>query len=216
MPIPVWCIVLCSIALLVALVLFARIRIVIAYKDSFSVYLKFLFFKFRLYPEKKEKYKKTKKSLKPKKKARKKTEMQAKLSISQIVTLIKAMKDVVADFIKSFFGKLHIKLFKIHADIGCEDACKTAIAYGTVTQSVAYALEFLDNISNVDASRFSDIDIRSNFISQKSWVKLNCMLYLRVISLFPLGIKGLKAFFKFKLIKEKLLEVDKDGTIEAK
>lgn len=214
MPIPLWCWILGGLLLLIILLLCSKIKLVLAYEDSFSVYLKFLFLKFRLYPEEDKKHKK-----KPKSKSKRgsgKPKERAKTTPDKIIRLIKAMKDVVADFISSFFGKLHIRFLKIHADIGCEDACKTALAYGAVTQSVAYAIELLDNISNVDKTRSSSIDIRANFISQKSWVELNCELYLRVFSVFPLGIKGLKTFFSYKLIKEKLLEAEKDGTIEAK
>lgn len=216
MPIPAWCWILGAIILLIFLVLFSKIKLILVYDDSFSVCIKLWFLKFKLYPSENKEHKKKEKPKKADSKAQKKPKEKAKMSPDKIIKLIKAMKDIVADLISSFFGKLHINFVKIHADIGCEDACKTALAYGAVTQSVAYVIEFLDNITNVDKSRSSDIDIRANFISQKSWVELNCLLYLRVISLFPLGIKGLKAFFKYKYIQEKLLEVEKDGTIEAK
>ncbi len=213
---PVWCWVLSAIFLLIILLLFAKIKLVLVYENTFSVHLKFLFLKFTLYPSEEKEHKKDKKKTAKKVKKEKKTAEKSKISPNKIIKLISALKDIVADFLSSFFGKLHINFLKIHADIGCEDACKTALAYGAVTQSVAYAIEFLDNISNVDKTRSSDIDIRANFISQKSWVELNCLLYLRVISLFPLGIKGLKTFFKYKYIQEKLLEVENNGTIETK
>ena len=215
MQIPLWCWIVGAIVLLIGLFLATKIKLVLAYDDDFRAYLKILFFKFKLYPSKDDKKEKHKKKAvdKPKKDESTKS---VKASPDKIIKLIRAMKDIVADFVSSFLGRLHINFVKIRSEIACEDAAKTAIAYGAVTQSVAYLIEFLDNISNVDKSRFSDIDIRANFISQKSWVELNCVLYLRVISLFPLGIKGLKAFFKYKLIQEKLTEVENNGTIEAK
>ncbi|MBO5374750.1 MAG: hypothetical protein J6A54_04820 [Clostridia bacterium] len=218
MPIPVWCLILGGALLLVALLLISKIKLSLIYENEFSVYLKFLFLKFKLYPEKEKKsYKKAKNKDKNASKPVKQEEKKAiKMTPNAIVKLVQAMKDIALDLISSFFGRLHIKFFKVRAEIGCEDAAKTAVAYGVVVQGVAYTLEFLDTISNVDKSRSSDVDIRSNFISQKSWVELNCMLYLRVFQLFPLGIKGLKAFFRFQSFKEKLLEVENNGTIETK
>lgn len=221
MSIPTWCIVVFSIVILITILLILKINIVLVYKNGFSVYLKILFFKIRLFPEKKKEKKFFKKSTKKKKASSSRKEEASKkdkkkLEPIKIVRIINAMKDTISDFVSSFFGRLHFEFVKIHAEIGCEDAAKTAIAYGTVTQSVAYTIEFLNNISNVEMTRASDIDIRANFISQKSWITLNCVLYLRVISILSLGVKAIKAFFKFKIIKDKLSEVDTDGTIEAK
>lgn len=214
MPIPLWCWILGAVILLIVLLLFSKLKLVLIYDDDFSVYFKFLFLKFKIFPSKDKKSKPKKGKSKSEKK--KKPTHKVKTSPSKIIKLIQAMKDIVSDLASSILGKLHFNFVKLHADIGCEDASKTALAYGAVTQSVAYAIEFIDNISNVDKTRSSDIDIRANFISQKSWVELNCVLYLRVISVFPLGIKGLKAFFKYKYIQEKLLEVENNGTIETK
>jgi hypothetical protein len=211
MPIPVWCWILGVISLLVVILLCSKIKLVIRYEDSFSVYIKFLFLKFRLYPEKDKKKKRPSKA----KKVNGEKPKRSHIPADRIIRLIKATKDIVADFASSFLGRLHIRFSRLYAEIACDDASKTALAYGSVTQSVAYTIEFLDNISNVDKS-CSKIDIRANFISQKSWVDLKCVLYIRAFSLFPLGIKGISAFFKYKIIKEKILEVESDGKIEAK
>lgn len=221
MDIPTWCLVLGAIFLFIAFILSIKIKLIVAYDDSFSAYIRILFFKIPLFPSSK-KEKGVKKEKKKKKKAtaeRAKDEKEKKekksLSPSGILKLISLMSDVVLGLLKDFFRKIHFRFIKVHADIGCEDASKTAIAYGSVTQSVAYFIELLDNVSNVEVSRASSIDIRANFISQKSWAEISCVLYIRVISILTLGIKAIKAFFIFKNIQEKLLEVDNNGTIKA-
>ena len=222
MDIPTWCLVLGAIFLFIAFILSIKIKLIVAYDDSFSAYIRILFFKIPLFPSSKKK-KGVKKEKKKKKKAtaeRAKDEKEEKkekksLSPSGILKLISLMSDVVLGLLKDFFRKIHFRFIKVHADIGCEDASKTAIAYGSVTQSVAYFIELLDNVSNVEVSRASSIDIRANFISQKSWAEISCVLYIRVISILTLGIKAIKAFFIFKNIQEKLLEVDNNGTVKA-
>ena len=221
MDIPTWCLVLGAIFLFVAFILSIKIKLIVAYDDSFSAYIRILFFKIPLFPSskkekgvKKEKKKKKKATAKRAKDEKEKKEKKS-LSPSGILKLISLMSDVVLGLLKDFFRKIHFRFIKVHADIGCEDASKTAIAYGSVTQSVAYFIELLDNVSNVEVSRASSIDIRANFISQKSWAEINCVLYIRVISILTLGIKAIKAFFIFTNIQEKLLEVDNNGTIKA-
>lgn len=212
MPIPVWCWVLSGVLLIIALLLCSKIKLVLSYDDSFSVYFKFFFLKLKLYPEK-EKNSKRKRPIK--KEVTPKKEERHHVSADKIIKLIKATKDIAADFANSFFGKLHIKFTRLYAEISCDDASKTALVYGSVTQCVAYAIEFLDSISNVDKSH-SDIDIRANFISQKSWIDMKCELYARTFFAIPLIIKGTSAMFKYKIIKEKILEVESDGKIETK
>lgn len=221
MDIPTWCLVLGAIFLFVAFILSIKIKLIVAYDDSFSAYIRILFFKIPLFPSskkekdvKKEKKKKKKATAKRAKDEKEKKEKKS-LSPSGILKLISLMSDVVLGLLKDFFRKIHFRFIKVHADIGCEDASRTAIAYGSVTQSVAYFIELLDNVSNVEVSRASSIDIRANFISQKSWAEISCVLYIRVISILTLGIKAIKAFFIFKNIQEKLLEVDNNGTIKA-
>ncbi|MBQ8739086.1 MAG: DUF2953 domain-containing protein [Clostridia bacterium] len=221
MDIPTWCLVLGAIFLFIAFILSIKIKLIVAYDDSFSAYIRILFFKIPLFPSSK-KEKGVKKEKKKKKKAtaerakdKKEKKEKKSLSPSGILKLISLMSDVVLGLLKDFFRKIHFRFIKVHADIGCENASKTAIAYGSVTQSVAYFIELLDNVSNVEVSRASSIDIRANFISQKSWAEISCVLYIRVISILTLGIKAIKAFFIFKNIQEKLLEVDNNGTIKA-
>lgn len=221
MQIPIWCLILAIIALFIVLLLSAKIKLVISYANEASVYVKFLFFKINLVPSApKPKKKKTRKKKKKKSHSQSSSHTakveKKKLSVKQIIKIISIMKDTITGILKDFLGKIHFRFIKIYADIGCEDASKTALAYGAVSQSVAYFVELLDNISNVEVSKSSSIDIRSNFISQKSVFELNCLLYLRVASLFSLGLKSIVAYFKYKNLQEQLLEVENNGTIQAK
>lgn len=217
-----WCLILGAIFLFIAFILSIKVKLIVGYDDSFVAYIKILCFKITLFPSKEKKKnvkkpkQKTKKDVSKKESSKKEGEKKKKsLSPSKILKLISLMSDVAIGLLKDFFGKIHFRFIKIHASIGCEDASKTAIAYGSVTQSVAYFIELLDNVSNVEVSKASSIDIRADFLSRKSWAELRCVLYLRVISILTLGIKAIKVYFTFKHIQEKLLEVDNNGTVKA-
>ena len=220
MQIPIWCFIVGAVLLLIVFLLFAKIKLVISYANEANVYIKFLFFKISLVPSvtkrDKKKKMKTEKKKSPSSSHSTSPKAKSKLSAEQIIRIISIMKDSITGIIKDFFGKIHFKFIKIHAEIGCDDASKTALAYGAVSQSVAYFIEILDNCSNVDVSKSSSIDIHPNFISQKSSFELKCLLYLRTVSLISLGIKALVAYFKYKNLQEQLLEVENNGTIQAK
>ena len=100
MPLFAWIIIgiLLLIALLVLVILLAKVQLVISYKNDFSVYAKLLFLKFKLYPEKeKPKKKKKKKATTPTKAPPKKVEQKKK---SDILSKLFEYRKVVISIIK--------------------------------------------------------------------------------------------------------------------
>ena len=86
--------------------------------------------------------------------------------------------------------------------VSCSDAAKTALAYAGVNQGISYIVEILRNISNVELANHSDIDVQSDFISQKSEFVGKIQLYIRVLPLLSVGIHAIIEYFKFKSTKE--------------
>ena len=106
-----------------------------------------------------------------------------------------------------FFSHKYFKFARLYIEVGCEDAATTALVYGAVTQGIAYLIEILDNISHVEISRFSDINVSSNFISRKSKAEGKITLYIRVFSAFRVIIHLIKTYFIYKTNKDTLTEV---------
>lgn len=217
MPVPL--IVIGCIILLIAAFLAMRLNVVVSYKDSLCVYAKVLFIKIPIYPQKEKKKKKKKKEKKPPEKAVEKEEDKKEEKGDKKVSPVKIlwqMRESILRLIEKFFGYLHFKFIRLKITVGCEDAAKTAIAYGLTTQSVAYLIEILNNISNVDISKHSEIYVKSDFISQKSSFDGKVVLYIRVLPLFKVAFRAIKEFFKARALSSKMNGGKVNGTNEAK
>lgn len=190
-----------GIALLICAILLTKIRVYICYDDTLSVYAKFWFIKFKIVPSK-EKKQKTKKIKKQKKEKPDKALPEEKKEEKSIVTKLWEMKSVLADVSTRFLGKLHFKFLKLRIDIGCDNAAKTALLYAGANQGVAYIIELLRNISNVDVSSRSDVCVNANFISLKSELQGKIELYIRVLPLLTVGLHAFKEYAKFKSTKK--------------
>ena len=190
-----------GITLLIGLILVLRVRLVINFDDDLCVYLRFLFFKYRIYPEKPKKAnskrKKSKKSKNTKAEASTKSEEPKKEDT--VVSKLWAIRKVLLTTIEKFLGKVHFKFVKLNAVVGCENAAATALLYGAVSQGVAYLIEVLDNISNVDISKRSEISVKSDFVSQKSSLDGKIVLYISVVHLLYVLAEFLKKMLKSKM-----------------
>lgn len=217
MPVPL--IVIGCIILLIAAFLAMRLNVVVSYKDSLCVYAKVLFIKIPIYPQKEKKKKKKKKEKKPPEKAVEKEEDKKEEKGDKKVSPVKIlwqMRESILRLIERFFGYLHFKFIRLKITVGCEDAAKTAIAYGLTTQSVAYLIEILNNISNVDISKHSEIYVKSDFISQESSFDGKIVLYIRVLPVLKVAFGAIKEFFKARALSSKINGGKVNGSNEAK
>ena len=192
-----------GIATFVALILATRATINIVYEDQLKIYLKVLFLKFRLYPERKKKFnirayeKKQKKELNPlniklidSSKANAKTD---------IVDNIKTISSILSVLFKTFTKHLHVKLAKIHIKIATPDAAQTAILYGAASASLAYVVELLDSYTKLHTIKERSIYIEPDFLSEKSEIKINISLSL---SVFGALVTIINTVIKYYTLKE--------------
>lgn len=210
--IAIWGIVLGAIALVIAFILSIRVKVIVSFKDGkLLAHKKILFLKKQVHPKLKKKKKRHPGILKE-------TTDQIVESEDprQIAKMIIALKEFIAKVLFDLLDKVNIRVVKIHASIGTSDAATTAIAHSLVVQCAAYLVDFLDNHSNIDLSGKADIDIRPDFLSQKSWAEINCVFHLRVITALFLRLETIITLLKIENIEEILSEVIKNGTIETK
>ena len=125
-----------------------------------------------------------------------------KASRPALTDLIPLVCKTLGLFFSRFFGKLHIKVAKLHVRVGAADAMQAAVIYGAVNQSVQYLVEFLRKISHVDGLKKADIRVEPDFLSEKIEFEFN--LTVRVSlgnvlgALFKAGWKFLVGFIKIK------------------
>jgi hypothetical protein len=84
-----------------------------------------------------------------------------------LTDMIALVAKVAKLFFSRFFGKLHIRVARIHLRVGAGDAMTAAVTYGLVNQAVAYLMELLKKISHVDGLKKADVMIQPDFLSDK-------------------------------------------------
>ena len=182
--------------------LLLKVKINIVLDDAFAVYAKVLFIKIKLFPPSKKKKKAKPKKVKEEKKAKGKkksdvTNAQEKVQVKlTIFDYIKIITDVVNLFFKKFAKHLHIKLAKIYIKVATDDAAQTAILYGAVSQSLAYLVEALDSVTNLDGLKSSYINVEPDYLSNKFEAKINITFSIRIIGILDMGLKSLFRFLK--------------------
>lgn len=192
-----------GISLLILLILLLKVKIIISYEGALQVYLKFAFFKKRIFPpSSKKQKKKTKKKQTSNISAPSEKKADDNKKDNSVVSQIWAMREILLNTIAKFLGKLHFKLMKLNIVVAGSNAAATALLYGAATQGVAYLIEILDTISNVDVSKKSEISVKSDFISQKSFFEGKIVLYISVVHIIYVGLHFLKKLIKFKINTE--------------
>ncbi|MBQ7760575.1 MAG: hypothetical protein IJ400_00835 [Clostridia bacterium] len=208
--------VIIGLVLLVAIILALKVKLVLAYEGEFSAYLQVLCFKFPLFKdeEKKKKKKKAKKkktanNQAPQGQGEKKEEKPQKKKEPSVLSKLIKFRSIVFDILECTLGRLHFKFAKLNILVGTDNASTTALAYSAVCSGVACLIALLDEVSNVDISRFSEINIQANFLSEESIFEGKVILYCRVLPLLTILTKIIKLIYKIKLNEEDL----EDGTI---
>ena len=135
------------------------------------------------------------------KEERKALKEQKKASRPPITELIPLALNVAKLFFSRFFGKIHIRVIRLHVRIGAKDAMTAAVIYGLANQSVQYTMEFLRRFCRVDKYSRSDIRIEPDFLIEN--VAFEFDLNVRVTLGGVLGAI-LKAGWKFLMGYEKI------------
>jgi hypothetical protein len=91
---------------------------------------------------------------------------------------------------------------KLKINVACDNAAKTALLYAAANQGVAYIIEILRNISNVDVTKNSEVYVKSDFISCQSDFEGKIELYIRVLPFIAVSINSFKEYEKYKSTKE--------------
>ncbi len=144
-----------------------------------------------------------KKQKKQEKKEKKKAERQAvkegtlqpkrKRSLLENLTLIKALLD---DIPPRFLRHLKIKLSRIVITVATDDAAKTAVLYGAVSQVVAYIVAFLDQMSRLRYAPEAEVAVNADFLAEKPTADVKLAVSVRVWHIFDLLIAALRVYIK--------------------
>ena len=194
MPIPL--IVLCAVLLFIAFLLCLRVRLTVRAADAVTLELKILFIRIRLYPKRKRikprdysprRLKRTEKKsakraakkakkLQKRKKTHREGEEATKLGLRDKIRLMRAL---CAALTRRTHKHLRLHAARLHVRVATGDAATTAIAYGAVSQCVAYLLAGLDQVTRLKAVE-PDVGVLADFLGERSSIEANVTFSIRV------------------------------------
>lgn len=117
--------------------------------------------------EKKAEKKAKKAALEEKARRSGKTITKKKRDLSDIVEIVKLVGELLSVFVGRFAKHLKIKVARLRITVASDEAAKTACMYGAVSQGVAYILELLDRVTNLDYEKEADVAVLVDFNAGK-------------------------------------------------
>jgi len=146
--------------------------------------------------EKIDKLKKSGKYKEPKKKVKSETDL-------TLVDNINAGVSALGKFFYQFGKRLHVDVTRIVITVATGDAASTAIMYGAVIAAVNVLIELLQKITNLDGMKKAEIDVKCDYLGNKTKADIHVAMSLRVWHIFDFLIAALRAFLrKRKIIKK--------------
>ena len=130
---------------------------------------------------------------KAEKKARKREKRAKRPKLTEFIPLVARVAKL---FFSRFFGKIHIKMARLHITVGGKDAANIAMMYGVLYPSLESLLATLSKICHVKDLKKADIQLLPDFTSDK--IVFDCDITFRV-SLGNLVGALLKAGWAFLL-----------------
>ncbi len=157
-----------GIILVILGILMLPVRIVIDYKENFSLVIKFLlFFKYKVFPRER-KPKAEKESQKTEKKN--KTEQQSKqkkkrkMTAEEMVDFVIKTVEKYGNSAKMILRNIRVHRFELYWKVGAEDAAACGIKYGKICAWLSSTIAFFRNLMKIENTK---LRIYPDFISEK-------------------------------------------------
>lgn len=224
--------ILLGVILLTVLLLSLKYAVEITYTEDgeLRVRFKLLFFRYTIHPRKKKKINPKKytrkKQAKRLEKARLKKEKhekehkpkpsaQKKKKKRSILGIIRFSLYLLKRIPPKFFRLFGIDIAHLHIRVACDDAAKTAIRYGYVSQTVAYLLALLSERTRLSRRSHKRTKVSADFLGTKMKASARVTVSLRPIRLLPFGVYTLYHFIKAKELLNPQEETEKSTQNDA-
>ncbi len=130
-------------------------------------------------PEKQKKQK-SKKSAKPEKKE--------KQSIEDIVALVKLLIEIAKKVLEKTWRYIRIKIERYDITVGTDDAAKTALIYGGVSQATSYLFTLLDETAHFRVKRKAPVNVGVDFLATETRANVQMDFRLRLWHIISIGL----------------------------
>jgi len=209
--------IIACIVLFFAFILSIKATVTVSYSDTLHVSVRVLFVKINVFPKKKargpfsmskkdaarikekKREKERKRLLKKQKRKQEHEGEKSKKSLSDILDMLRDIKEIATAVTKKFFGHLRVKVHHLSITVATGDAATTAMAY-TAVYSAAYALfEILEPVDNVKLPERQNVFITTDYLGDQMSADVKISFSLRIWHALSVGLAAL-----FKLIGQKI------------
>lgn len=121
-----------------------------------------------------------------KKKPEEKPKGKKKLTLKEILYIVKLATRVLKIFLWRFKKYLYIKAVKIRIKVASDDAAKTAYMHGAIVAALRTLIAVLEETVNFEAVRNKNIGVDVDFLSEKLEADIHIVLRIRVWHLLAL------------------------------
>lgn len=128
----------------------------------------------------KQKKQKSKKSAKPEKKE--------KQSIEDIVALVKLLIEIAKKVLEKTWRYIRIKIERYDITVGTDDAAKTALIYGGVSQATSYLFTLLDETAHFRVKRKAPVNVGVDFLAAETRANVQMDFCLRLWHILSIGL----------------------------
>jgi len=203
-----------TILLVLVLLLLLRVRIVVTVREGVTLTARVLCLSFRLFPRKRKRVrwskrataraarKKRRKEQRAAKKAAKKARKRrdghavgkpaAKPTLRENLRLVRVL---LAVLIHRTGKHLSLHTARLHIRVGAEDAAKTAVLYGIVSQSVAYLLALTERVTRLRSGK-DEVSVTADFLAEKTTADVKLVFSMRVYGALATGLTLALGFLK--------------------
>lgn len=203
-----------SILLFLALIIFVPLTATLVYDTEFKAYARVLFVRVKVFPRKKKKKrgphsmsrrkaarilasiekKKQKKALKKKKKQLKKKEKEeneGKKSFSDILNTISSITSLASDALKRFGKRFHVRIAVMQINVATPDAAQTAITYGAIEAALSQLYATLGQSKNFKLPKASKFFLNADFSKTETSAKIKIHFSFSIFALLAAAIGAL-------------------------
>ncbi len=198
--------------ILLSLLSMLSAHIVLEYREDITLTLSVLFLKFQFFPTKKKKIRlsdyskkaiekkkrREQKTAKKKKPQKQSTSKEAKTEKKGIVERLKDIRELVTVLLDKTFGHLSVRAARIRILVATGDAASTAILFGAVNGGVVFLLETLDRFGTLKATRKDEIEVRPDYLAEKTTADIRLIFSLRVWHILDILLKTFRTYIKTK------------------
>lgn len=130
--------------------------------------------------KKKKKKQKQKKAEKPQKKEKK--------SIEDIISLVKLLIEIAKKVLEKTWRYIRIKTECYDITVGTDDAAKTALIYGGVSQATSYLFTLLDETAHFRVKRKAPVNVGVDFLAAETRANVQMDFRLRLWHIISIGL----------------------------